>query len=423
MSPCDECLTKLPDKRVCSVNLAFVIASHTAGGIGPACRYLAEAIAQSTPWQVSLVSLHDPVAAPAVQNAVTVHSLGLAANTAQLFLAWLNTHPQDVLITGGVSGIEDAYAYLPSATAHVLQIHDSAARYRAVASRHAPSLDAVTCVGGFYEETLRRELAAVEFNGRLRTIHNGARFPALLPRQSKPSALRLLYLGRMEPQKGVFDFPRLLARLRQRNVPVTLTLAGGTDDDLARAFARHGVADCVTWTGRVPHADCYRLASESDVVLLLTRKEAFGMTAIEAMSMGCVPVAYDLRTGCREIIEHKRSGLLLPAGRLDLMAIELEQLHTHRDLLSILSRGAINRSRNDFGIDTSAKNMIDLVNDVMARRERSMPLRVSGTPPRTADVPSSPPRRGYQRLPDGVRRYAHRLLCAFPKLANYVYNR
>jgi glycosyltransferase involved in cell wall biosynthesis len=226
----------------------------------------------------------------------------------------------------------------------------------------------------------------------------------------------------MEPQKGVFDFPPLLARLRRQEVPVRLTLVGGHDATLARAFSRYGVADAVTWTGRLPHAECYRPATESDVALLLTRKEAFGMTAIEAMAMGCVPIAYDMRTGCREIIEHQKSGVLVPAGRLDLVASALASLHHDRQRLSALSAGAIDRARTCFASDAVARSLIGFIDEVIERRPRHMPQRDTGEPSRSDDIPFAPRRRGYQRLSSSIRKYAHRILCSHPGLANLVYN-
>ena len=43
------------------------------------------------------------------------------------------------------------------------------------------------------------------------------------------------------------------------------------------------------------------------------------MTTIEAMSMGCLPVAWNIDTGTREIVRHDETGLFAPLG--DIVAL------------------------------------------------------------------------------------------------------
>lgn len=407
-----------------SLRLTSVIPTFGAGGIGPVCRYTAAAIAQATDWRVALVSLHDPPGTTVdPETGLTITSLGLDVDTASGFATWLNRHPQDVLITSNVSGIEPAYPYLPRNTVHIEQIHDSASRYRSIATRNAKWLDGVTCVGRHFEPKLRQEMAATGSKALLRAIHNGAAFPPALPRREDPARLRLLFVGRTEPQKGAFDMPALLAKLIAMGVPAHLTIAGGNDSRLRNAFLQKGVAEQVTWAGRVPHSECYRLASESDVMLVLSRKEAFGMVTIEGMCMGCVPVAYNIHSGSPEIIEHDTSGLLVKPGSIARLAQAISALHVDRQRLQRLSTGAMARARTAFAIDVTANNMATFVRDVIEHARTHPSQRLNGEPPVVGHSAVSPPRRGYQRLPEDWRLAVHRWLCSFPRLANYIYNR
>jgi glycosyltransferase involved in cell wall biosynthesis len=284
-------------------------------------------------------------------------------------------------------------------------------------------LDGVTCVGRYFEPTLRRELAATGAQPMLRAIHNGAAFPPPLPRSEDPNRLRLLFVGQLDPQKGVFDMPSLLARLRRIGVPAHLTVVGGTNELLRRNFDREGVASHVTWAGRVPHEACYRYAAESDVLLVLSRKEAFGMVTIEGMCMGSVPVAYDMPSGSTEIIEHGTSGLLVPPGSMRRLADAIAALHTDRQHLRRLSSAAMARARSAFSIDTTATNMISFIEDVVAHARVSPSRRLAGSPPASGHSALNPRQRGYQRFPADWRQAAHRWLCRFPRFANHIYNR
>lgn len=406
-----------------SMRVASVIPTFTAGGIGPVCRYTAQALAQQGRWEVTLVSLHDPLSCHHdASTGLNVVSLGLDVDTAVGFMAWLSENPQDVVITSNVSGIEPAYPYFPTQTVHIEQIHDSGRRYRRIATRHAQWLDGVTCVGQYYEPTLRKELANVGSTALLRAIHNGAAFPPLQPRNDEAQQLRLIFVGRPDVHKGVFDLPPMLHKLRQLNVPAHLTMVGGGTADLRRTFERFGLGDHVTWVGRVPHEECYRFYANADVLLMLSRKEPFGMVTIEGMSMGCVPIAYDLPSGSTEIIENGTSGILVAPGSIGRLAKTLAGLHADRALLKTLSAGAIRRARSAFSVETTAANMTAFIEDVIARARAKPSRRLHGGPAATGHSAVSPPARGYQRLPVDWRLAAHRLLCRFPRLANIVYN-
>jgi glycosyltransferase involved in cell wall biosynthesis len=405
------------------LRVVSVIASLTAGGIGPVCRYAAEGMAKLTDWQVTLLSLHDPVGEFTDEaSGLRVVCLGLDGNCARLFLQWLAANPQDLIITSDVSRIEPAFRFLPPVTRHVVQIHDSGRRYRDVAVRHAAWIDGVTCVGRHIEAPLRKSLDEVGFKGILRTVHNGANFPPLPNRRPHSGPLRLLFMGRVEALKGVFDFVPLLQKLKRFGVPFTLNIVGGENEALRRQFQRKGLADCVTWTGSVPHEQCYAIAAESDILLMTSRKEPFGMVTIEAMSMGCVPLAYDIASGSIEIIEHGISGLLVPLGDIRAWAENIRSLHYDRKRLTELSIGAMSRARGTFNAETMSKNLALYLSEVLAYADTHPAKRESGLPPETQAIYTRPS-RGYQRLPAGLREWIRNRVCSNPRLSRWLLNR
>lgn len=404
------------------VRISSVIASLNAGGIGPVCRYAAEGMAKQPDWQVTLLSLHDPVGEVMDKaSGLRIACLGLDKNCARLFLQWLEANPQDLIITSDVSLIEPAYPFVPQATRHVIQIHDSGRRYRAVAVRHAPWIDGVTCVGRHIESPLHKSLEEVGFRGILRTVYNGANFPPLKERQPYAGPLRLLFMGRVEAHKGVFDFVPLLQHLRRLGVPVTLNIVGGENEMLRRQLQRKGLSDYVTWAGRIPHDQCYDIAAESDIFLMTSRKEPFGMVTIEAMSMGCVPIAYNTLSGSTEIIEHDKSGLIVPLGNIHAWAECIRGLHHDRQHLSELSQDAILRARSAFDAETMSLNMVSFLSDVMAHAEKHRAKRLEGMPEKESATSTS--RRGYQKLPAGWRDWVRNKVGANPRLCYWLLNR
>lgn len=405
------------------LRIASVIPSFTAGGVGTVCRYAAEGMSRSTFWEVTLLSLHDPKAESVdPSSGLRLVSLGLDNDCPRSFLEWLAVNPQDLLITSDVSLIEAAFPYLPAATLHIVQIHDSGRRYREVALRNQAWIDGVTCVGLHIEEPLRTSLDKTFYRGLLRTVHNGAYFPPLKPRLLSSGPMRLLFMGRVEALKGVFDFVPILCELKKRGVPVTLNLVGGENGALRRELQRKGIGNMVTWSGRLPHERCYDIAAESDIFMMTSRREPFGMVTIEAMCMGCVPIAYDFPSGSTEIIEDGKSGLLVPLGDYKAWAATIESLHFDRSRLRTLSDNAIDRARTRFNAKIMADNLVQFVQDVLAHAESQPAQRKTGMPPATVATHVHK-RRGYYRLPETVRIWIRNKVFSYPRLSYWLLSR
>jgi glycosyltransferase involved in cell wall biosynthesis len=229
-------------------------------------------------------------------------------------------------------------------------------------------------------------------------------------------------MGRVEALKGVFDFVPLLQRLKRLGVPATLNIVGGENETLRRQFQREGLDGVVSWSGRVPHERCYDIAGESDIFLMTSRKELFGMVTIEAMSMGCVPIAYDIPSGSTEIIEHGKSGLLVPLGNIRAWANQIRNLYYDRNRLAEVSAAAINRARTHFNADIMARNVVSFLSDVLIHAKTHPAARESGMPPETPAVYAQPA-RGYQRLPKGLRAWLRNAIGTNARLCYWYLNR
>lgn len=405
------------------LRLTSVIASLQSGGIGTVCPDAALGIALGNDWEVTVLSLHDDAGEWMDETGrMRTVCLGLDGNCPRQFLAWQAANPQDLVVTSDVSRIEPAFRFLPATTRHVIQIHDSGRRYRGVAVRNAPWVDGVTCVGRHIEGPLRRSLEGSGFRGLLRTVHNGAHFPPPKDRQPHSGPLRLLFMGQIDAFKGVFDVIPILRRLRRWKVPVTLTLVGGENETLRRKLERVGLAEAVHWAGRVPHQKCYDIAAVSDVFMMTSRKESFGMVTIEAMSMGCVPIAYDIPSGSTEIIENGRSGLLVGLGDFAAYAQYIRELHEDRSRLAALATGAAARARSHFSAKVMSVNLADFLRDVLEHSASYPARRESGLPPEEPVVYVRP-RRGYQVLPPAFRERIRHAIGARPRLCHWLLGR
>ncbi|WP_195759546.1 glycosyltransferase family 4 protein [Spiribacter sp. 2438] len=130
------------------------------------------------------------------------------------------------------------------------------------------------------------------------------------------SCLRLLYLGRLHPHKGVHRLVQALAALSRRGVSVHLTVAGSGLRHyrwwLHRLVAWHGLGSRVMFMGHVDADERAALWNTADALALPSRSENFGFAVAEAMAMGR-PVIVSKNVGLASLVSAKESGLVVDA--------------------------------------------------------------------------------------------------------------
>jgi glycosyltransferase involved in cell wall biosynthesis len=145
------------------------------------------------------------------------------------------------------------------------------------------------------------------------------------PRSSldRPVAIAV---GRLTPQKGFDRLIPAFAKVVERHPEWTLRICGGgrLRKELERLVGEHDLANHVTLLGSI--SDIERQLAASSMFVLSSRFEGLPMAMIEAMSKGLPVVAFDCPTGPAEVVEHGRSGLLVPNGDVEALAAAILEL-------------------------------------------------------------------------------------------------
>ncbi len=185
------------------------------------------------------------------------------------------------------------------------------------------------------------------FAGELEIVSNGVdveRFagPAE-PAPGLPPGRRILWVGRLDPQKGFAVMVRAFQRLASHLPDVHLVVAGEGRDrealDLLTAEARGRVV----MLGAVPNEDLPAYHAAADVyVSSATGQESFGYVLVEAMASGLPVVATDI-AGYRDVVRDGIEGLLVPPRDAGSLARALREVLSDPALAARL--GAAGRRR------------------------------------------------------------------------------
>jgi len=215
------------------------------------------------------------------------------------------------------------------------------------------------------------------------SIPNGVDVDAFEHGRSKRTMsphLRVLSVGRIEhAAKGVLWMPGIVKRAVRSGAGLTLTVAGDGPDlgRLKESVSRAGLYSRVRFLGTVPRAAVPGLMAEHDVLLFPSVYEGFGITLVEAMAAGCVPVASLIRGVTDTIVTDRETGLLFPVGGRTAAARCLVRLARERGTLAALSRAALTAARN-FSVERQGEAYFKLLRQVVDHpRPIAPPLPVS----------------------------------------------
>jgi L-malate glycosyltransferase len=212
------------------------------------------------------------------------------------------------------------------------------------------SSDAVTAPSRWLAESARANLGLAS-DLRIDVIPN-----FVDPQQFSPPAKRersrppvLVHVSNFRPIKRIPDVVAIFAAVH-KTLPCRLELVGdGPERPRVEALVRDlGLQAHVGFRGEMD--DLAGLYGSSDVFLLPSESESFGLAALEAMACGVPVVASDVG-GLPDVVADGETGFLLPMGDVAGMAEATGRLLRDDVLWADLSRLARERARTCFALD------------------------------------------------------------------------
>lgn len=180
----------------------------------------------------------------------------------------------------------------------------------------------------------------------------------------------ILYVGRIEPLKGIDILLRAIPMLEYGQDPASSTgkalrvmVVGGNPgndaelDRLKSLTAELGISDYVTFTGSVPQNTLPTYYSAADVFVLPSHSESFGLAPLEAMACG-TPVVVSRVGGMKTFVNSGENGYLVPWRCPESFAQRLDVLLANPELREAMGKAARQKALG-MGWDSVADRMLD----------------------------------------------------------------
>jgi glycosyltransferase involved in cell wall biosynthesis len=263
---------------------------------------------------------------------------------------------------------------------------------RATIEQRLRKVDLIIGCSEYITEKIRRRFP--QFAGRCQTVFNGVDVNNFVSENGhrttkKNGTQRLLFVGRVSPEKGVHVLLDAFQILAERYPLAQLDIVGSkeqlpldfllslSDDDtvidlasfcdrgsrlsyfshLQKQLDSSGIASHVTFSGQVPYTHVINHYCDADVYVQPSFSEAFPLPILEAMANG-LPVVATHVGGIPEAVVNDKTGLLVEPGNAPALAEAILRLLSDKDLRKAMGKAGRQRVLDLFSWEQIAKKML-----------------------------------------------------------------
>lgn len=209
-------------------------------------------------------------------------------------------------------------------------------------------------------------------------LYNGVDLERFRPRPRKADVdpPLVLSVGRLVPKKGMDVLLRAMRRLLDRGARARLAIVGDGEERerLENLIVGLRLEREVELLGALPQERVLPLYGRAAVCALACvtdaegNRDALPTTLLEAAACG-LPCVSTPVVGVPEIVEHGVTGLLVPEGDAEALALALERLLGDREEAARMGAAARRRAEERFGLRRNVGRLLDLFGRTPARAE------------------------------------------------------
>jgi L-malate glycosyltransferase len=174
----------------------------------------------------------------------------------------------------------------------------------------------------------------------------------------------MVHVSNFRPVKRPVDCVEILARvLKQTDARLVMVGDGSERTNAIHRAQILGISDKCVFVGKQPRIVDYLCAS--DVLLLPSEQESFGLAALEAMAVQ-VPVVASRVGGLPEVVDDSETGFLSPVGDVDKMASDAVKLLTDPKLRREMGKRARASAISRYSTDQIIPRYISFYEEILA---------------------------------------------------------
>ena len=218
-----------------------------------------------------------------------------------------------------------------------------------------PVTDAVVCPAHAVRATGLAERTCED--DRTVVIHNAVEVGGFARSTHPPGPPLVVSVGRLAFPKDFATLVRSIAMVEPRALRTAIVGDGPQRIELEQQIATLGVQDGVRLLGT--RDDVPALLAEAGIFVLSSRSEGLPMSVIEAMAAG-LPVVATAVGGIPELVEHERTGILVPPGDARALAAALSRLAGDAGLRQRMGEAGRARAEEHFDVNGFRRAHVEL---------------------------------------------------------------
>lgn len=191
------------------------------------------------------------------------------------------------------------------------------------------------------------------------------------PEEEAEKRKKILCVARYTKQKKLDILIDALALLKEEglNFEAVLIGEGEEEENLKRMIENESLSDRVSLLPLMSQEKLSHHYRESDVLVLPSTDEGFGLVLVEAQLCRTPVIGAD-SGGIPEIINPEKTGLLFPPGNAEALAGSIRRILTQRELARRLASHAWQEARTKFSPDNIARAFVDIYHGLIHKENQ-----------------------------------------------------
>ncbi|MBD3380386.1 MAG: glycosyltransferase [Candidatus Omnitrophica bacterium] len=180
-----------------------------------------------------------------------------------------------------------------------------------------------------------------------------------------PDKKYLISIGRLVKRKGYDILIRAFSSVTSREPSTRLILLGSGPelDNLKTLAADLGIGEKISFITDSDDRAKYEYLASSDMYVLSSLHEGFGIVLLEAMACGLSIVSTD-NGGQTDILEHEKNALMVPPGDAEALAEAIEELLSSPETMRKMKTNNLEHAK-DFSISKVAARYMELFRETI----------------------------------------------------------